>query len=120
MRKEAYHMLERGRAKRVRVNGRTSVKGHSNVPIPIRGVRRTQVVDFNAGGLGLHTDKCYSRFAFVHGKVQLQTETQQRHFKWRGVVVWSEYDKEKQAYHTGICFMRRLQLSSIAELLRDD
>lgn len=106
-------MLKRNRAKRITIKGTTTIKTHSNLPIPILGIR-TQVVeftDFTAGGLGLLTTKRYSRFSPVCGKAQLQTGNQEHRFKWKGVVVWSEYDKEKQEYRMGICLPRRLRLA---------
>jgi len=102
-------MLERKRAPRISVNGTTTITTQSILPNLILGIR-TQVVDFidfNAGGLGLSTDKPYPRFLFVYGKAQLQNGNPKHHFKWKGAVVWSEYDKKKQKYHTGICLMRR-------------
>ncbi len=111
-------MLEqRKRAKRTTVNGTTTIKTRSNLPIPILGIR-SKVVDFNIGGLGLLTDEPYSRFSFVHGKAQLQTGTPKPRFKWKGAVVWSKYDEEEQKYRTGICLMRRQP--GIAMQLQDD
>ncbi len=109
MRKEAYNMLDRKRDMRNPVSGTTTIKSRSNLPIPILGIR-TQVVDFidfNAGGLGLRTAKHYPRFSSVHGKAQLQTGIRKPRFKWKGTVVWSKYDEEKQNYRTGVCLTRR-------------